>query len=49
MFLSQDTQLPDRWSEGMNKRWVTDYRLSLLRQVTVAGASRRPSCWTPRC
>ena len=32
----------------MNKRWVSDYRLSLLRQVDGRRASRRPSCGRPR-
>ena len=36
MFLSQDTSYRIVMEE-MNKRWVSDYRLSLLRQVTVAG------------
>ena len=35
MFLSQDTTYRTGM-EGMNKVWYSDYRLSLLRQVTVA-------------
>jgi hypothetical protein len=36
MFLSQDTNYRVV-GDGMNRSWVYDYRLSLLRQVTVAG------------